>query len=233
VASLRKRYQERFQDRRDDGPTASTPQAAAELPPTANAPKPAEPLQIETNAADQAALRSRIAEIERAEELARQSVPQQQRPQPETQQTAPAHVQAWVNAHPRYVNDPVGQAELQLAATKTHREGLDWSHPNFLEAIERHLGLRQANGSTPNHQATPTPAAPPRPRPPQLSPPVSAPPTRDTPSWTTGRPQGTPMQLSEEQRQLARTLGISDEEYRQGLLRMNREKAGGLHNSNG
>jgi hypothetical protein len=46
---------------------------------------------------------------------------------------------------------------------------------------------------------------------------------------TSGRSPSAPTTLTMEQQQLARSLGISDEEYRQGLLRMNREKQAGMH----
>jgi hypothetical protein len=203
--------------------------AAAQLPPVAEK-SATEPVQVEQSPADQAALKSRILELEHAEQLAKQHQPQQQRPQPETQQqVAPAHVQAWIAANPRYANDPVGQAELQLAVTKTHRDGLvDWNHPGFLGAIERHLGLdRQPNAAAPGGVPA-RPAPPPRQ---QSGPPVSAPVHRDTPSMTTGRPMGAPMQLTGEEQALARSLGISDEEYREGKRRMLREKQGGLHPS--
>jgi hypothetical protein len=226
MASLRKRYQDRFESR-DDGPAVSAPPVTAGLP--AEAPKPLEPVTIEkTDPVAGAALKRRISELEHAEQLAKQHQPQQQRPQPETtQQVAPAHVQAWIAANPRYANDPVGQAELQLAVTKTQCEGLvDWNHPGFLGAIERHLGLNKqtvAPGGVPAR-----PAPPPRQ---QSGPPVSAPVHRDTPSMTTGRPMGAPMQLTGEEQTLARSLGISDEEYREGKRRMLREKQSGLHPS--
>jgi hypothetical protein len=234
VASLRKRYQERFQDRRDEElPPVTTareaPQVAA-LPPATDKPA-AEPLAIETSPADQAALRSRIAEIERAEELARQAQPQQQsQPQYATeppQTEVPIAVQRWLHANPKYQSDPVAQAELNVASLKCRRDGVMWDDENFIPALERHLGNGHAK------PAAPAPVAPRVAPVRQSTVPVSAPPTREVASWTTGRPQSEPVQLNEEQRQLARTLGISDEEYRQGLARMNREKAGGLHNSNG
>ena len=46
---------------------------------------------------------------------------------------------------------------------------------------------------------------------------------------TSGRPTGEPLRLTREQQELARSLGLSDEEYRAGLMRMNREKQAGFH----
>jgi len=251
LASLRKK-----QGRAEDSaPVASTPIQAAEPPPVAADVKPPEPINTEAPAEvaarDAIALQLRLREMENAEALQRDAVQQQQRlaaepPQQQQQPPAmPAAVEKWLIEHPEYTdpNDHVAQAEIHLATVKCMRDGKTWDQPDFIPTIERHLGLRQQqphpqpNGNDvpkQNINAQPAPRAPDHsrgqasaPARQYAGPPVSAPPTRETPSYTTGRPIGRRAPLNAAEIEIARSSGISPEEYAANKERMERMKASG------
>jgi hypothetical protein len=124
---------------------------------------------------------------------------------------------------------------------KCVRDGLTWNDDNFIPAIERHLGFRQQPQPQPQQrQPQPNgnghaPASAPAPqrngaqlrqqRP--ASAPVSAPPTRDAPSMSTGRPTSHRVPLTEAEAEIARSSGLSLEEYQQKKEKMLRLKAAG------
>src|SRR5262245_40957439 len=161
MASLRKRSNR--VEASDNGPPVSTPPevTAAELPEPVADPKPPEPIESKSaaDAAASSAIEDRLAEMERAESLARQGQqpPQQHvaEPQQEQQPEMPPRVQEWLSRHPQYMdpNDQIAQVEISLATMKCTRDGLTWNDDDFLPSIERHLGLRQAQG---NGHAAPT-----------------------------------------------------------------------------
>ena len=245
MASLRKRH-----SIENEPPVTTPPQtAAAQPPPEAedNA-VPSEPVRIDepspVKQAETAALKQRLAEVQRAETLARTATQQQPRAATEPPQQAiemPAAVKTWLDAHPQYMdtNDVVAQAEIHLATVKTLRDGKSWHSPDFLSTLEHHLAFREPQ--TRPEQVRPAAnqpiqpryveAAPARTPAPQQRPaaPVSAPPTREVPSMTSGRALNAPMRLTPEEQQLARTLGLSDNQYMDGKKRMMAEKAAGLH----
>src|SRR5262249_49390959 len=155
------------------------------MPPPVPAQKRPEPVADATppempeakSAADRAAdesLRRRLAEMERAESLQRerqQQQPPQRASEPQQQQPeTPAHVQEWLSRHPQYTdpNDEIAQLEIYAATRKCARDAKTQEDPDYLEHIERHLGLRpQANGNDvpkQNINAPPMPRyeAPPR-----------------------------------------------------------------------
>src|SRR5262245_13507981 len=122
MASLRKKYQAQFGSPlgRDNEPPVQSPPAvtAAELPPAVE-PKPIE--QIETQspaeAAGAAAIKARLAEMERAEKFVQGAAQHQQRlatepPQQPQSQAMPPAVQKWLAEHPQYLdpNDQVAAA---------------------------------------------------------------------------------------------------------------------------
>jgi hypothetical protein len=205
-------------------------------------PEPIEKTESAADAAAKSALRQRLAEMERAEQFTRQSPQQAQQPlanEPPQQQpqSIPPNVQEWVNAHPDYFKDPVKAAELQLAAAKCARAGLNWDHADFVPTVERYLGLASAgNGHAQERPAEieRPPAAPvQRPAPVQRrqqysGPPVSAPPTREAPSMATGRPVSARRPLTPEQREAARFSGVSEQKYQEQLEQMERLKAAGV-----
>src|SRR5262249_23745209 len=135
--------------------------------------------------------------------------------------------------HPEYMdpNDAVAQAEIHLATVKCMRDGKTWNDDDFLPSIERHLGIApRTNGQT-QPRPSPAPAAPsyvsPRQHQQRSTVPMSAPVSRDSPSFSTGRPQGGPVRLTPAQQEAARFSGISEAEYARQLVKMERMKAAG------
>ena len=168
-----------------DAPPVQTAPSAAPLeppPPAADAPQLPEKPGTERDPvreAEQAAIKQRLAEMERAEELAQEYIQQQPRfaaePQRRQAPEIPTHVQHWINSHPEYFNDHVKLAELQLASAKCARDGLGWEDPDFVPTVERHLGHKQEarpngnNGQVYDRPpvSAPTPAPPLRNSPPR------------------------------------------------------------------
>jgi hypothetical protein len=243
VASLRKRYQPQLgiPTRDDEPPVTSPPEVSgARLPePVVDAGPPPEMLETKSPAdvAASTALKARLAEMDRAEELARQqpqqpkhaSEPQQQQPE------MPAAVAEWLSRHPQYTdpNDRIAQAEIGLATMKCTRDGLTWNDDDFLPSIERHLGMRQqpqpnGNGVPKQNAASARPMTVDRPAPQRMSaPPVSAPPTREVPSYSTGRSPRYRAPLTKDELEIAAASGQTPEQYQAQKERMLRMKESG------
>jgi len=256
MASLRKRYQDRVESPDKSAPTAATPQLAAEPPPVAEDKPPTEPLKVDepgpVEDASKKALKQRLAEMQAAQKMVQQAT--QQQPQQATEPQAPrleqaiAHlperIKRWYVAHPQFLTDPEKAAQVQYCHWVARRETGEEFTDSYCDRMEHLLGLKRepsSNGQTrteplpspvPREASVPRASAPPPVRR-QASAPVSAPPTRDVPSMTSGRPASEPTRLTREQQELARSLGLSDEEYRAGLVRMNREKQAGFHQDGG
>jgi hypothetical protein len=248
MSSIRKKYRESPDSQ--DAPVQTAPSGVVERqsPPITDkqaeaAPLPERPVESDAvREAEQNAIKQRIAEMDRAEGLVREHVQRQpqfatERPKPQQAPAMPAHVQAWINAHPEYFSDHVKHAELALATAKCTRDGLGWDHAEFVPTVERHLGLRQEarpNGNG-HDQSPPMPAPAARRNP---SPTrqhyqggggiMSAPPTRDTPSWSNGRPSNSHAPLTQAEREMARASGISEDEYQRQKHKMNQLKAAGV-----
>jgi hypothetical protein len=170
-------------------------------------------------------LKQQIDALEKAQRLAAEPPPQV------PQMQMPDAVRSWLEKHPDYLSDPVLQAEMALAHAKTWRDGIkDWGAPEYVPTIEKYLGI-----AAPLPVATPERAvldeapapAPQAPRPAYQGPPVSAPISRAVPSMTTGRPTNLNVQLTAEQAAFARSQGLSEEEYKRQLVRMERMKRTG------
>jgi len=242
MASLRKKYRVE-ESLKDAPPVATAPSVSVEAPPQAadgpelpQRPEDKDPVrEAEQNAI---ALKQRLAEMEAAESLQQEALTQQQRlakERPQKQQAMPAHVQAWIDAHPEFFQDQVKLAELQLATAKCTRDGLGWESPDFVPAVERHLGLRHEahpNGNGHAHDSPPMPAPTPPRNPPVRQqhyggPIVSAPPTREVPSMATGRVPSD-VRLTADEADMARRLKISPEEYQRQKEKMIRLKQAGV-----
>jgi hypothetical protein len=251
MSSIRKKYRPENADTQD-APVQTAPSGVVErqspsATDKADAPLPPErPVESDpVREAEQAAIKQRIAEMDRAEGLVREHVQRQpqfatERPKPQQAPAMPAHVQAWIDSHPEYFRDHVKHAELALATAKCTRDGLGWDHAEFVPTVERHLGLRQEarpNGN--GHDRSPPMASPrPAPRNPPTrqqhfgGPSVSAPPTRDTPSWSSGRPVNTHAPLTQAEREIARASGVSEDEYQRQKQKLNQLKAAGVIQDN-
>ena len=204
-----------------DAPVASAPQAtSAELPPVAETIK--QPIEIETEpspvqAAESAASKQRLAEIERAEQLVRQSSeqPRPARASPEVpvveqviaNAAIPESAKAWLRKHP----DQTISALHDVA--KRQAGGNEWTDAYF-ERIEDLLGLKPVQSNGNGGAVQPRSSAPPRQQArqaPTVS--YSAPPTRDVPSMSTGRPIGRSAPLTAAELEIAQQCGQSPEEY--------------------
>jgi hypothetical protein len=240
MASLRKRYRTAVEDPSDkDGAVAATPVQRAEPPPASDAAKPAEPLEKDDPVEDAAAsaLKQRLREMERAEQVVQQAhqepratEPQEQRQEPLTAEqiiastTLPDRAKDWLRQHPDYAVDPAKTNRLLvLDEIATRRAGSQFSD-NYFREIEDLLGLRQqpSRAEVPANRPSP-------PRSQVSAAPVSAPSHREIPSMSNGRPPSTPLQLTAEEEEMRRILGLTLEEWRKGKARMLREKGEGHH----
>jgi hypothetical protein len=222
AVSLRKRYPGRLEGRNDEPPAASTPQAgAAQLPPVAEI-KPAEPLEIEASPVEQAArdaVKKRIAELTETEPIKPVVI---ERPNPTEQTIAnsglPPRAQAWLRAHPDYISDATKNERMQkMHYVAEHQAGGQAFTDAYFRELEGLLGFVPAasRGAAPVRQQ-------------RVGAPVSAPPSRDSFSLSTGRPVGGPMRLSAEEQSLARSLGLTPDEYRVNKQKMIDLKAAGV-----
>src|SRR2546430_1922269 len=115
---------------------------------------------------------------------------------------------------------PVGDAALRkrLEETLGYRP-----KSNGNDAAQQRVVQPTAQPAQPTYR--PTQAAPVRQQ--QYAAPVSAPPTRETLSMATGRPRNSRVPLTEDERQIARNSGISDDEYERQKDRMIAMKVAG------
>jgi hypothetical protein len=177
--------------------------------------------------AEQAAIKARMAELDSAERLAQQQR-QQLRPQ------LPENVQRWIAAHSEYVTNRAKHFRLLSAHEEVTEEGISLTSPEYIETLERRLGISAANQSAPFAVSGVSiqPDALPRavvvagqaaPSPSKIQPvcdgggdaaPVSAPVSRSVPSWSTGGPINSESnRLSVAELDIAMGLGLSPEEY--------------------
>jgi len=201
MVSVPRKYRE--QEENGAAVAATTPVATPEPPAE---PKPAEPVEQPqasdpVRAAEQSAIAARLAEMERAEQLARQPInqpPPQHPVEPQEPPSAeqiiassrlPDQAKDWLRQRPELVLDPIKNDQLQkahdLAAAQTGEEFTD----SYFNRMDHLLGFRQEtkpNGSSNGHAAPTLPSVPSRPTAPirqqQHAAPVSAPPTRQAPS---------------------------------------------------
>jgi hypothetical protein len=244
VSSLRKKY--RVEDK-DDLPPVTTPPSgqprqATEAPtpeditkPETEAPQSAEQAEAPKltelspgQEAGQSAMRSRLAEMERAASMQHEAVSRQPR-QPSTEQIIagsglPERAKTWLRQHPEYINNMDKNAAIRaLHDTATQQAGSEWTDAYFRK-MEYLLGISPPQSNRDN---------PPTPRPAPVrqqyaGPPVSAMPSRDIPSMGTGRSQSYREPMTAAEREIARSTGISDEQYMKGKERMLRLKAAGV-----
>jgi hypothetical protein len=148
MASLRKRYQGHVESPDRDGPpVTAAPTKLAQPPEPTTDTTPPEPMAKEAPAeqAGKAALKQRLAEMERAEQFTRQPPQQAQQPlanEPPQQQPVdpisalPERVQRWCRDNPQFLTDPEQTARLQychwvalgkLAQNLRIRTSLAWS----------------------------------------------------------------------------------------------------------
>jgi hypothetical protein len=245
MALRNKRYVE--SPGRDAPPVTTMPNETAAQPPPAVDAKPPEQPTVEPSAADQAAqsaLKARLQEMEQAERITREAVshPQlatePQEPQaPTTEQilaasALPERAKNWLRQRPEYVTDPIKNARLvKMHNVAEYQAGGEFTD-SYFDRMEILLGLKQEaqprqiqerpatqQGNGAQHSS---PA-----RQQQRSVPMSAPPTRDVPSMSSGRPQSHRAPLTQAEHDIARSCGISPQEYAEQKEKMERMKAAG------
>jgi hypothetical protein len=242
MASLRKKYSTHFESAGKDGaPVTSPPKVtASELPPAVET-KPPELIEPQSpvDAAASSAIKDRLAEMQRAEQLAKAPPPQPQRAAEPSQQQPemPAAVAKWLAEHPEYTNpnDQIAQVEISLATMKAARDGLTWNDDDFLPSIERHLGIAPRTNGHVESRPTPQPAnvspanhsASQRQQVRPMAVPVSAPPTRQVPSMATGRAPSYRAPLNKDELEIAAACGQTPEQYAEQKVKWQRMKAEG------
>ncbi len=247
MASLRKRYQTSVESK--DGPRVTTMpnETAAELPPAvADAPKPPEPPAAEPSPADEAAktaLRQRLAEMERAEnlqrEIAQQSPQFATEPQEQQMPTAeqiiessglPENAKDWLRRYPEYVSDPIKNAQMQkMHNVAEYQAGGEFTE-RYFDRMEILLGIKQEQPRQVQERPVTNAAATGNGAPPrrQMAAPVSAPPTRDVPSMSTGKSRSWRAPLTADELHIAQACGQTPEQYQQEKEKMLRLKASGV-----
>lgn len=235
MASYRSKYRQQFEgyDKGDAPPVLSQPMKSAE-PAAEAAPPPEPPVNTDPGRdAGNSAIRRRLEELDKAEEIRREPQPAQEPPrvedpvakqQPSVQDiiattAVPEAAKAWLRAHPDYITDPTKNAQLiKMHNVAEYQAGGEFT-PAYFDRMEILLGLKSES---------PRPAAPQRqPAPRAGSVPMSAPVAREAPSMRSGRPMSHRAPLTPEQREAAHFSGISEEEYSRNYERMMRLKAAG------
>ncbi len=225
MAALRKKYQGRADIAPSkDAPVMSEPPSRTNMPPVDDSPPPPD-ISVDAQSepvekAARAAIKDRITELERAEAISQQPQPPQfasepQEPSPLEQilATVPEGARGWLRAHPEYLGDPEKNAHIQHAHLVAAREtGDEEFGASYYERLEHHLGLRPQRQPQQQTRAVSRPAV-------RQQTSVSAPPTRDSISISTGRPTGR-VELSGEEREFARMVGLTDAEYAENKRRM-------------
>ncbi len=141
-------------------------------------------------------------------------------------QAMPQGAQGWLRSHPEFITDVRKNARLQAA----HWDALDEGHaqfsPAYFESLETRVGLRQKPQTQDIEESQPAPQ-------PRRASVPSAPPSRDVPSATTGRPQSSRVELSPQEREIARLSGIDEITYAKGKLELERRKGMGHYQERG
>lgn len=116
----------------------------------------------------------------------------------------------WLKAHQDAWVDTARNNELSVAYNRAVKQGLTRSTPEYFKFIEEFMGYsKPATVENTDEERTTI---------------VSAPVSRETRSSTTNQPNGNRVVLTPEQRDFARTMGLTDVQYASQVLRLNNEK---------
>lgn len=110
----------------------------------------------------------------------------------------------WIKLHPEAVLDAARNQELGVAYNRAMREGLQRGTDAYFEYIDKFMGYAK-----PAHQSR------------EENTNVAAPVTREAPD---GQNRPGQVRLSPEQRELARSMGLTDTQYALGVLKLQNEK---------
>lgn len=123
-------------------------------------------------------------------------------------QLSPASRQ-WVDSHPEVTRDPIKLRKLGAAhQAATDLEGLDADTPEYFDYINERMGFAEPE-TQPQRRASRASAP-------------AAPPSRSAPSASTGKLTGSQVRLSPAERDAARIAGLSDAEYAQSMVELER-----------
>lgn len=119
----------------------------------------------------------------------------------------------WMKAHPDAVIDKRRNDRLGFAYEDAIAAGLIRGTPDYFDFIDKFMGYAKAetrrNNDDNDDERTTI---------------VAAPVSRDTRSNATGQQSGSRITLSPEQREMARSMGLSDVEYARGVVQVNADK---------
>lgn len=118
----------------------------------------------------------------------------------------------YLKSHPELVIDTQLNNELSVAHNRALRQGIKRGTDQYFSYMDEFLGYKEA--------AKPQPQEPTQEEDNTM---VSAPVSRDAPA-PTGRTSPDRITLSSEQREMAKSMGISDIQYAEQVLRLQREK---------
>jgi hypothetical protein len=130
----------------------------------------------------------------------------------------PSLVKDWLRQHPELILDPAQNERLQKMHFVAEHQAGEADTPAYLERLDELLGYRpapppraasvQTYSRAPTDQPRPAPA---RPQAPAVS--YSAPPHRDVPTMRTGRTPSVRTPLSADELEVARSSGMTPEQY--------------------
>jgi DNA repair exonuclease SbcCD ATPase subunit len=122
----------------------------------------------------------------------------------------------WLREHPDSLTDTRKNLRLQGAHVEAEDKGFRPGTTKYFNYLEQRLGYIDVEEHEDGMEDNDTPRTP-----------VSAPPSRSATNPATGRPSGTRITLTPEQREIARLSGIDEITYARQLQRMNELKANG------
>ena len=118
----------------------------------------------------------------------------------------------WLKEHPDAITDNRKNLRLQGAHVEAEDQGFRPGTQKYFNYLEQRLGYAETEDAMDNEDD-------------RRSVQVSAPPSRAATNPGTGRPSGSRITLTPEQREMARLSGIDEITYARGLQRLNAEKA--------
>ena len=120
----------------------------------------------------------------------------------------------WLKEHPDAITDNRKNLRLQGAHVEAEDQGFRPGTQKYFNYLEQRLGYAEPEDAMDDDSERRVP--------------VSAPPSRAATNPSTGRPSGTRITLTPEQREMARLSGIDEITYAKGLQRLQQDKADGL-----
>lgn len=109
----------------------------------------------------------------------------------------------WLHRHPETLTDPKRNAELTVAHNRAIEAGHARGTDAYFKAVDKFMGFDKSSGR--NNERSPS---------------VTAPVSRDATSHSGHKPSPTRIELSSEERQIARNMGITDIAYARGKQRL-------------